>query len=255
MAGDYFTLHRQLIRSDKWLAEPFTRGQAWVDLLGLANYRAGFVRIRGIKIPLDRGQLAASSVWLSTRWKWSRAKVVRFLSELETEQQIEQQKNNVTSIVTITNYIAYQGDVTANVTANVTAERQQNDSRPTHKKKNKESKEQSITIKAFGEFWKSCPRKIGRAKAEIAYQKSVAAVCEASGRSPEESIAFLLDRVTAFAGSPCGRAGKYCPHPATWLNQGRFDDDPAAWQDNDKGGTNGRSNSANHDPGRPIGKM
>jgi DNA replication protein DnaD len=101
-------IHRRLIENPLWTCEPFTRGQAWVDLLILANHKDSFYYKRGHKIDVKRGQLSRSIVELSDRWNWSRSKVNKFLKELEKEQQIEQQKSNVTQVVTIVNYDLYQ---------------------------------------------------------------------------------------------------------------------------------------------------
>ena len=68
--------------SPDWLAEPFTRGQAWVDLLLLANHKEGFIRRRGVLVAVERGQVGYSEEALAARWKWSKGKVRRFLSEL-----------------------------------------------------------------------------------------------------------------------------------------------------------------------------
>lgn len=118
---NYFFVHRVLLNSDRWLNEPFTRGQAWVDMFGLAQHAKGFFRIRGIKISVERGQLAYSKLTLSKRWKWSRGKVNRFLSELEkqnditlkTVQQNGQQIKYLTTLITIIKYNMWQGDDTA----------------------------------------------------------------------------------------------------------------------------------------------
>jgi len=107
-AEGWIKLYRKLMINDLWIKEPFTRGQAWVDLLLLANHKDGFIRVRGIKIPVLRGQVGWSERKLGDRWKWSRGKVKRFILELQNEQQIEPQKNNETSIITIVNYDLYQ---------------------------------------------------------------------------------------------------------------------------------------------------
>jgi DNA-binding MarR family transcriptional regulator len=104
----WIKLHRQLLESDIWTCEPFSRGQAWVDLLLLANHKDSFFYKRGNKIDVKRGQVGRSVVELSNRWKWSRSKVNKFLKDLEKEQQIEQQKSSVTQIVTLINYDEYQ---------------------------------------------------------------------------------------------------------------------------------------------------
>lgn len=111
--GDYtmdgwIKLHRQLQSNPIWFAEPFTRAQAWVDLLLLANHKDGWFRVRGIRVNVSRGQAGYSIPKLADRWKWSKGKVTRFLDELETDSQIGLQKDNVTCVITITNYNQYQ---------------------------------------------------------------------------------------------------------------------------------------------------
>lgn len=104
----WIQLHRQIQENPLWTCEPFTRGQAWVDLLLLANHKESFFYKRNIKINVSRGQVARSEVELADRWKWSRSKVRKFLNDLEKEQQVRQQKTNVTQLLTIINYEKYQ---------------------------------------------------------------------------------------------------------------------------------------------------
>ena len=110
MYRGYIKLWRRIQDNAIWVEEKFTRGQAWVDLLLLANHKTRTIRIRGCPIIINRGQLAYSQVSLAKRWKWSRGKVRRFLSELSKNpaQQIVQQSSNVTSIISIINYDQYQ---------------------------------------------------------------------------------------------------------------------------------------------------
>jgi len=112
----WIKLHRQIIETPEWLAEPFTRGQAWVDLLLLANHETGFIRKRGILIAVDRGQVGYSERTLSERWQWSRNKVRRFLVELTALSRISRKisektipKNtSVSDLIYIINYDKYQ---------------------------------------------------------------------------------------------------------------------------------------------------
>lgn len=104
----WIKLHRKISENGLWQCEPFTRGQAWVDLLLLASHQKTFFYVRGIKINLERGQLAWSETKLADRWKWSRTKLRKFLNDMEKEQQIIQQKGNVIQIVTVVNYDNYQ---------------------------------------------------------------------------------------------------------------------------------------------------
>lgn len=63
------------------------------------------------------------------------------------------------------------------------------------------------------------PRKVGHGKA-------IEAIRKALGISSEE---ILAEAVREFAKSPAGMAGQFCPHPATWFNHRRWEDDRAEW--------------------------
>ncbi len=113
MNTGYFKISRKLFDNEIWTSEPFTRGQAWVDLIGLANHKKSFIMVRGIKIELERGDVGWSIFNLAKRWKWSRGKVYRFLELLENEKQIAQKRNNktdikLTTVITLINYNLYQ---------------------------------------------------------------------------------------------------------------------------------------------------
>jgi len=127
MSSGWSKIHRKLQENPLWLSETFTRGQAWVDLILLANHKVNSFRLRGVLLTISRGQVGYSQVALSGRWRWSRGKVRRFLNELETAQQIVQHKNNVTSLISIVNYEVYQDDDTASSTADSTPNGQQTD--------------------------------------------------------------------------------------------------------------------------------
>lgn len=110
MSSGYIKLYRSIQDNPAWTAEPFSRQQAWIDLLLLANHAPSFVRIAGRKIEMERGQLAWSIVNLANRWQWSSGKVSRFINELKTMHQIEHQNKVVTSVITIVNYDRYQSN-------------------------------------------------------------------------------------------------------------------------------------------------
>lgn len=82
----------------------------------------------------------------------------------------------------------------------------------------------------FERWWSTVPNKVGKQAARKAYEKAAKRLSDAGS---EDAHGFLLDRMTAFAASPKAR-GDFCPHPATWLNEGRYEDDPATWQGSSK---------------------
>lgn len=118
----YVSLWRKIQNNHLWLLEPFTKGQAWVDLFLLANFKDGTINIRGNIIAIKRGQLGWSEESLGERWKWSRGKVKRYLNYLETVQQIIQQKSYVISLITVINYDKYQKNSTADDTTDSTTD-------------------------------------------------------------------------------------------------------------------------------------
>ena len=104
--------HRKLFDNKMWLSEPFTKAQAWVDLFGNVNHKAGSFWVRGNEVKIERGQLGWSELTMSKRWQWSRDKVRRFLKWLELEGNIRQQKDSRTTIITVIKYDLYQTDKT-----------------------------------------------------------------------------------------------------------------------------------------------
>jgi hypothetical protein len=137
---NFFVVSRNLLNSDRWLCEKFTRGQAWIDLFGLAQHTKGYFIVRGIQINLERGQLGYSQLTLAGRWKWSRDKVRRYLKRLETAGDIRQQNNEITSIITIVNYDRWQLNNTTNDTTDKTTNKQQkNNKRYTYNNDNNDN--------------------------------------------------------------------------------------------------------------------
>lgn len=108
---NWLKVNRKLFDSDLWLADTFTKGQAWVDLFGNANHTVGKFWVRGNEVKIYRGQIGWSELTMAKRWRWSKNKVRRFLKWLETEQQIKQQKTPITTVITILNYDKYQSNV------------------------------------------------------------------------------------------------------------------------------------------------
>jgi hypothetical protein len=90
----------------------------------------------------------------------------------------------------------------------------------------------------FVYWWKIYPRKAGKKAAESSWKRTIKLLQKreddtGSAWTKDQAETWLEYRVAMFAASPKGGSGKYCPYPATWLNQGRYDDDDAVWQDDD----------------------
>lgn len=141
MTDGWVKIHRQLEDNPLWLSEPFTRGQAWVDLLLMANHGPRTLFVRGNRVQIERGQVGRSLVSLSQRWQWSKGKVLAFLDTLQKAGMADRRKSNVLAVLTIKNYDKYQSTGPQNEPQielqndrRMTAERPQND--PNKKEKN-----------------------------------------------------------------------------------------------------------------------
>ena len=89
------------------------------------------------------------------------------------------------------------------------------------------------TNAAFDEFWQSVHLKTGKEAARRAWERAVKRVSHDTGNPRRSSEDYILERMKLFAASPKAHPVDISPvHPATWLNQGRYDDDPAAWEGN-----------------------
>lgn len=71
----------------------------------------------------------------------------------------------------------------------------------------------------FEEFWKVYPRREGKALAFKRWQKLNLGQKRRAYVALKRQLEFLTAKTR-------DRNGNLCPHAATWLNQGRFDDDP-----------------------------
>jgi hypothetical protein len=104
----WIKLHRQITENEFWYAERFTKAQAWIDLLLLATHTERTVFIRGIEISLRAGELCYSQKSLAQRWKWNVKTVSAFLSMLSQRKMLETRTDNVTTVISITNWKHYQ---------------------------------------------------------------------------------------------------------------------------------------------------
>ena len=90
------------------------------------------------------------------------------------------------------------------------------------------SKEEMRT--AFDDWWSIWPSKTQKVAARKAYEKALQRIVDENLAGDEKPPDWLLERTQAFARSDKAK-GDFCPYPATWLNQGRYEDDPREWGD------------------------
>ena len=77
---------------------------------------------------------------------------------------------------------------------------------------------------AIAAIYAAYPRKVGKAEA----LKAIARTLKAGAITADALLAKVQAYTTATTQWPEADR-RFIPHPATWINRGSFDDDPAAW--------------------------
>ena len=108
MSQGWVTIHRSIRDHWLWEDEPFTKAQAWIDLIMMANHEERDILLGSEVLKVKRGNIITSTVKLSNMWGWSRKKVSNFLDRLEMEQMIVHIKHTKRTALEIVNYEKYQ---------------------------------------------------------------------------------------------------------------------------------------------------
>jgi len=128
-------LDRQYFSKPEWLnqasAGGFTRAAAWLDLLSLTNQTATQATVRGILIPLERGECAYSKLGLSIRWGRSQSWVAATQAMWVKDGRILIRKSdNETTVIFVTNFDAWQTGLLDQLLPVSRADREQNENKP-----------------------------------------------------------------------------------------------------------------------------
>lgn len=108
MQQRWITIHRKILDNFLWEDKPFSRGQAWIDLLLIANHEDKTTLFNGKTIEVKRGQKITSLRQLSDRWGWSISKVKYFFQQLKCEKMLDYKSDTKKTVYTIVNYSDYQ---------------------------------------------------------------------------------------------------------------------------------------------------
>lgn len=112
----WIKLYRQLQESPLWHSEPFSKAQAWIDLIMLMNHEDNKILFDNQLIEVKRGQHMTSYRKLSMNWKWSIGKVKRFIELLKDDNMIKVESFKNGTLLTLVNYELYQGERNTNGT-------------------------------------------------------------------------------------------------------------------------------------------
>lgn len=108
MTQGWVKLHRSITENWLWTRKPFSEGQAWVDLLLMANHAEKKVRIGSELITLAPGTVMTSTRQLMERWGWGNTKVQNFIKALENDNMVSKRTSQKQTALIIENYTIYQ---------------------------------------------------------------------------------------------------------------------------------------------------
>ena len=127
----WIALHRQIQYHWLWNEKPFSKAQAWIDLLMMANREDKKFLLGNELLNVEAGTVVTSEVKLAERWGWSRCKTRAFLDLLQSDGMIVKQSDNKKTAINIVNYVDYS--------VYDEAKRKQKDSKKTSKRQQKDT--------------------------------------------------------------------------------------------------------------------
>lgn len=125
MKQGWVSVHRQIQDHWLWGDKPFSQGQAWIDLIMLANYENKKMPYKGEVITCERGTVNLSISYLANRWGWSRKRAKNFLNLLESDGMVSTNATTHRTVITIENYSVYNDVPTTKSTTRVSTKEQQ----------------------------------------------------------------------------------------------------------------------------------
>lgn len=228
----YIKLHRSVLgnprsKSPVWLS-------LWIHCLCRATYKEYSVIYGGKPITLQPGQFIASYDSLARDTGLSKDQVRHMIGIMKSDMQIATQHDNRCLLVTILNWREYQDGPTQIPTqipdrshSDPTQIPDKSHSSPTTQE-GKERKEEEggaggeaaptvAECPLFDEFWEAYPRHEAKKKARLKFQKI---------KPTRELLNTIKADINRRLASGEWKDPKFIPHPAVYLNNDRWEDEP-----------------------------
>ena len=113
--NNFIPLNRSITNHWLWKDKPFTKGQAWIDLIMLANHTTVKTIYKDEIVECKRGDVNFSMSYLAERWGWDRKKVSRFLKALELDNMVRVNATTHRTTITLINYGTYNDKSPTNI--------------------------------------------------------------------------------------------------------------------------------------------
>ena len=219
---------REWLRDRK--GQPFSRQEAWLDMIQLAAYSP--MKTKRV------GEVEMSARFAAKRWNWAKSKAHRQLQSWEKDGRITKVRGGDTSGDTyrdtsgdtylLVNYRVYQyswdtsGDTYRDTSGDKRegkyiekASTKRNTPSPARRRKAARSVSYSDDFEAW---WTAYPRKVGKVTAFESWEAL-------NGTRPELAVLVSITDAHARQWDDESRPSDKIPHPSTWLNNRRWEDE------------------------------
>lgn len=208
-------LSRWLLQSDIW-SKPSDWVKIWIYLLSTVNFQDNN--------DFKRGENFYRYEIIAIECRVSYNTVVKCIKYLKLATQIQVRKTTRWAIISVINYDKYQD---LSKYGNTEATQKQDKSKRSTNTITEEWKEwknerMNNTLVCFEEFWKEYPHKIWKPNAIKKYKEKY-----------HTDIMNWLELWKEYW-EEAGTEQRYIPHPATWLNQERWKDEPPEREEKQK---------------------
>lgn len=103
-----FNISRELWADEAFADDKFSEREAWIWMIAEASWKRRKKRVGDYVVTVERGQMANSVRFMAKAWKWTPAKVQRFLERLKKLEMITSKTDTGVSVITICKYEKYQ---------------------------------------------------------------------------------------------------------------------------------------------------
>lgn len=208
-------LHRDLANKAIWKCSTPEQKVILITLLLMANHDSNQWEWQGKKYTVQPGQFitSLSSIAENAGPGITIRNVRTALEKFEKYEFLTSKSTNKNRLITIVNWDFYQAKP-KEVTNKLSSDRQADDKQPTTNKNEKNNKD--IYIDHFDAFYKAYPKKVGKAAAQKSFSKL---------NVNESLLNKMLLAIENQKTTKQWQEKLFIPHPATWLNQRRWEDE------------------------------
>jgi len=213
MPRGWISIHRKLQCHWLWGDKPFSKGQAWIDLLLSANHEDNKFLLGGQLVDAKKGDIVTSELKLMGKWGWSKTKVRSFLSMLEKDSMLIKKTDSKKTTLSLVNYGVWQDSQTTKGPQKDREETAEELRKDTINNSNNSNNSNKITIDGFEELWKLYPKKEGKGQVSKTQKEKLHKI----------GIEEMTRAISRYVQAKKGKDKQYLQNGSTFFNSGYVD--------------------------------